>query len=79
MFDVVLFAGVLYHLKHPLLVLEQMSRICNETLIVETHLNALNLSRPAMVFYPGKELASDPANWWDLNPACVTAMLRTAG
>ena len=78
-FDVVLFAGVLYHLKHPLLGLERISRICDEILVVETHLDALDVSLPAMVFYPADELVNDPTNWWGPNPACVTAMLRTVG
>ena len=32
-----------------------------------------------MVFYPGRELANDPTNWWGPNSACVTAMLRDSG
>jgi tRNA (mo5U34)-methyltransferase len=78
-FDFVLFAGVLYHLRHPLLELERVSKICNEILVVETHLDALDVSRPAMVFYPTNELGGDASNWWGPNPACVTAMLHDVG
>ena len=78
-FDVVLFAGVLYHLRNPLLVLEQMATLCDETLILETHLDALESPVPAMVFYPTTELGNDPTNWWGPNPACVIAMLRDVG
>jgi tRNA (mo5U34)-methyltransferase len=78
-FDVVLFTGVLYHLRHPLLGLEQVSKICGGLLIVETHLDALELSEPAMVFYPADELVNDPTNWWGPNAACVTAMLKDVG
>jgi tRNA (mo5U34)-methyltransferase len=78
-FDVVLFAGVFYHLRHPLLVLEQIAPLVKETLIVETHLDARWLRRPAMVFYPGREQDNDPTNWWGPNPACVEAMLRDVG
>jgi tRNA (mo5U34)-methyltransferase len=35
-FDVVLFMGVLYHLRHPLLALEAIRSICRETLILQT-------------------------------------------
>jgi tRNA (mo5U34)-methyltransferase len=36
LFDYVLFLGVLYHLKHPLLALETLCAITRETCIVET-------------------------------------------
>lgn len=35
-FDVVLFLGVLYHLRHPLLALEHLAELCKEQLIIET-------------------------------------------
>ncbi len=35
-FDVVLFLGVLYHLRHPLLALDRLRRLCRELLIVES-------------------------------------------
>src|SRR6266850_7885161 len=35
-FDVVLFMGVLYHLRHPLLALEALRPLCRETLILQT-------------------------------------------
>jgi tRNA (mo5U34)-methyltransferase len=78
-FDVVLLAGVLYHVRHPFQVLEQVSTICDERFIVETHLDALGMDRPAMVFYPTTELGNDATNWWGPNPACVIAMLSDLG
>jgi len=78
-FDVVLFLGVLYHLRHPLAELERVSRICERLIVVESHLDALDIERPAMVFYPTDELADDPTNWWGPNPACIEAMLRDCG
>ncbi len=35
-FDVVVFTGILYHLKSPLLVLEQLGRLCRDLVVVET-------------------------------------------
>jgi tRNA (mo5U34)-methyltransferase len=78
-FDIVLFSGVFYHLRHPLLILERIAPLATETLIVETHLDALELERPAMVMYPEAELNNDPTNWWGPNPSCVIAMLRDVG
>lgn len=35
-FDVVLFMGVFYHLRHPLLALEALRKVCRGTLILQT-------------------------------------------
>lgn len=78
-FDLVLFLGVLYHMRHPLLALERVAAVCEGQLIVETHVDMLDVRRPAMAFYPGTELNNDPTNWCGPNPAMVHALLRTAG
>lgn len=79
-FDVVLFCGVFYHLRHPFETLERIARTAGECLVLETHLMRLLLtSRPHMRFYPGKELHGDPTNWWSPNRSCVEAMLRDVG
>ena len=78
-FDCVLFLGVLYHLKHPLYVLESLCDLTLEHLVVETHIDLLDYSRPAMVFYPGDEAGGDPSNWWGPNVQCMIDMLKTAG
>lgn len=77
--DLVLFLGVLYHLRHPLLALERVANVTAGQLILETHVDLTWLHRPAMAFYPDKELDWDPTNWWGPNPAAVAAMLRTVG
>jgi len=38
-FDVVLFLGVLYHLRHPLLALERVAAVTGELLILETEVD----------------------------------------
>src|SRR5688572_22739694 len=78
-FDVVLFLGVLYHLRHPLLALERIFSVVRKQLILETHIDLADVSRPAMAFYPGTELAGDPTNWWGPNPLAVEAMLKSVG
>ncbi|MGI8505455.1 MAG: hypothetical protein ACR2MK_01385 [Solirubrobacteraceae bacterium] len=78
-FDLVLFLGVLYHLRHPLLALERVASVTEEQLILETHVDLTWLRRPAMAFYPSLELGWDPTNWWGPNPAAVTAMLYAVG
>jgi tRNA (mo5U34)-methyltransferase len=78
-FDVVLFLGVLYHLRHPLLALEKIAAVTSGLLILETVVDLVGLGRPAMAFYPGRELNADPTNWWGPNQAAVVAMLNTVG
>ncbi len=78
-FDLVLFLGVLYHAQDPLRYLRIARSVCKEMMIVETHMDALDYSRPAMVFYPGNILNNDPSNFWGPNLKCIEAMLREVG
>jgi tRNA (mo5U34)-methyltransferase len=78
-FDVVLFLGVFYHLLDPIAALQQVARCAREVLIVETHTDALEINRPAMIMYPGVELDKDETNWWGPNPACMVALLKECG
>jgi tRNA (mo5U34)-methyltransferase len=78
-FDVVLFLGVLYHLKHPLLALARVASVCRDLLILETVVDLEGIDRAAIAFYPERELNNDPTNWCGPNHAAVHAMLRTVG
>jgi tRNA (mo5U34)-methyltransferase len=78
-FDVVLFAGVFYHLLDPIAATRELSSLVNEALIVETHIVHTQDPRPSMVFYPGSELDGDASNWWGPNIQCVVALLRQFG
>lgn len=78
-FDIVLFLGVLYHLKNPLLALEQVAPLVRDVLVLDTETSLDTTSEPVMRFFPGAELNDDPTNWWAPNIACVEAMLRVAG
>lgn len=78
-FDVVLFAGVFYHLKNPIAGLDNAASLAKELLIVETHLEFPTDPRPQMIHYPGKELSDDPTNWWGPNCSCMLALLKDRG
>ncbi len=82
-FDIVLFFGVLYHLKHPLLALERVCELttdmaCIESLVIEDPSHS-NRQIPLMEFYEGTELAGQFDNWVGPNVACLLAFCRTAG
>ncbi len=80
-FDIVLFLGVLYHLRHPLLALERVCELSRQMAIVETHVvdNLFPTAHPIMEFYEEDELAGQYDNWWGPNQACLTRMLRASG
>jgi len=78
-FDVVLFLGVLYHLRHPLLALERVASVTGNQLILETVVDMVGIRRPAVAFYPDRELNGDPTNWWGPNVPAVRGMLTSVG
>ena len=78
-FDLVLFLGVLYHMRHPLLALEKVAAVTGDQLVVETAVDCTWTRRPVAAFYPGHGLQADPTNWWGPNPEAVVGMLRAVG
>ena len=84
-FDIVLFFGVLYHLKHPLLALEKVCALSRDMVLVESHVldsgmrQALGAKRALMEFYETDELAGQTDNWTAPNARCLLAMCRAAG
>jgi hypothetical protein len=80
-FDYVLFLGVLYHLRHPLLGLERVCEVTKEHAIIETHIidDFFPCDRPLMEFYENAELADQYDNWWGPSFDCLTRMTRAAG
>ncbi len=81
-FDIVLFFGVLYHLKHPLLALEKVCELtrdmaCIESLVIDDPPQPDAI--PLLEFYEGTELAGQFDNWCGPNTSCMLAFCRTAG
>jgi tRNA (mo5U34)-methyltransferase len=67
-FDVVIFWGVLYHLRHPLLALDSLRALLRGTCYLETAVCDGELremrSLPLARFYRGAELHGDSSNWF---------------
>lgn len=78
-YDVVLFFGVLYHLKYPLKTLEIIYARTKELLVLESHYIKTITRKPMMRFYPGRELNNDSSNWWGPNTQCIVDMLKVVG
>lgn len=85
-FDYVLFFGVLYHLRHPLLGLERICALTRNTAFVESfvcdgHLSdAERAAGPVtMEFYESDELGGQIDNWVGPTQNCLLALCRSAG
>jgi tRNA (mo5U34)-methyltransferase len=55
-FDIVVFVGVLYHLKHPLYALEKISSVCKETMYFQSMVRGSGIDMDPADDYPGTEL-----------------------
>jgi tRNA (mo5U34)-methyltransferase len=81
-FDIVMFLGVLYHLKHPMLALERVCELATDMVCVESFViddGADPAAKPLMEFYETMELCGQFDNWVGPNTACLLAMCRSAG
>ncbi|MGA3189584.1 MAG: methyltransferase domain-containing protein, partial [Bryobacteraceae bacterium] len=80
-FDIVLFFGVLYHVKHPILALERVCELTTDLACIESFVtdDQPTGTTPTMEFYEGAQLADQFDNWMGPNISCLMAMCRTAG
>jgi tRNA (mo5U34)-methyltransferase len=81
-FDIVLFLGVLYHLKHPMLALENVCALSTDLVCVESYVtdDGSDLTAPpVMEFYETTELAGQFDNWVGPNTPCLLGFCRSAG
>ncbi|WP_435005881.1 class I SAM-dependent methyltransferase [Tundrisphaera lichenicola] len=78
-FDLVLFLGVLYHLPDPVGSFLKVASVAAREMIIETHVDLMEVDTPAIAFYPFAECAKDETNWCGPNKAAVEGMLQLAG
>ncbi len=82
-YDIVLFLGVLYHLKHPLLALEKVCELTRDLAIVESHVSDAAERQstviPTLEYYETDELGRQFDNWFGPTIDCMLAFCRTAG
>lgn len=84
-FDYVLFWGVLYHLRHPLLALDQVRSVVarNGLVDIETAISDDFLGDraelPVARFYRRDELARDGSNWFSPTVACFQDWCASSG
>ena len=93
LFDAVICFGVLYHLRYPVLGIDNLRRIAMGRLFIETQIldhavinpngDTEPLGRLAdfsfLQFYKGKELAGDASNWFSPSMSALSGLIETAG
>ena len=80
-FDYVLFFGVLYHLRHPLLALENVCAVTRGVAFIESYVidDKPDPARCSLEFYETDELGGQIDNWCGPTTQCLMAMARSAG
>ena len=81
-FDYVLFFGVLYHLRHPLLALEKVCALTRETAFVESFVTdspEAPSDACSLEFYETDQLGGQIDNWFGPTAKCLVALCRSAG
>lgn len=82
-FDIVLFLGVLYHLRHPLLALDNLRRLTHGLAYIESAICDAELPQVAdqavARFYRHDELGGDASNWFAPTFAALTDWCLSCG
>jgi tRNA (mo5U34)-methyltransferase len=80
-FDYVIFFGVLYHLRHPLLALEKVCAVTSGAAFIESYVIADDRGggKFLMEFYETDELGGQIDNWFGPTAECLAALTRSAG
>lgn len=80
-FDVVLYLGVLYHMKEPLTCLERVRSVTKRVAVIETealHIQGLDHEH-LLQFHAGNDIHADFGNWYVPTIGALHNMCRAAG
>jgi tRNA (mo5U34)-methyltransferase len=77
-FDIVLFLGVLYHVRHPLLALERICAMTDGMAAVESFVMRSE-ERPLLEFYETGEMGGETDCWFGPSLPALVGMCRAAG
>ncbi len=78
LFDVVLFSGMLYHMRDPIKAIQNAASVCKKHLILETAVGMEAVEEPVMAYLP-RVPGEDQSNYWRPNPALVNLWLKELG
>jgi hypothetical protein len=80
-FDIVLYLGVLYHIKEPLTAMERLRAVTGDVAVIETeavHLHGFD-NESAMQFHADSSVGVDFGNWYVPTIGAIKALARAAG
>jgi tRNA (mo5U34)-methyltransferase len=80
-FDIVLYLGVLYHVKEPLTALERVRHVTREVAVVETEaIDVAGYENDELVrFVAGNQVNGDYGNWYLPSMVALRSLCRGAG
>ncbi len=79
-YDVVLYLGVLYHMKEPLTCLERVRAVTKEVAVIESEaLHLQGLDHEALLQFHAGSLRVDFGNWYVITIEALHNMCRAAG
>jgi len=80
-FDIVLYLGVLYHMKEPLTCLERVRKVTRRVAVIETealHLHGFDHER-LLQFHAGSDVQRDFGNWFVPSIGALESLCVAAG
>lgn len=88
-FDRIFCFGLLYHVQHPIQVLQNLRSVCGGSIHIESAIldgmaspytgHVYTGDECVAEFYPGKEYGGNASNWWVPTLRCLGGWLHTAG
>ncbi len=78
LFDVVLFSGMLCHMRDPIKALQNAASVCKNHLIIETAVGMLEVEEPTMAYVP-RVPGEEQSNYWRPNPQLINLWLKELG
>jgi tRNA (mo5U34)-methyltransferase len=78
-FDIVLMLGVIYHAKDPIGYLQKAFDMSNDMVVIETHVDLMDVPYPSARYYISNELNNDSTNFWGPNALAVVGMMKDIG
>jgi tRNA (mo5U34)-methyltransferase len=80
-FDIVLYLGVLYHMKEPLTCVERLRAVTNHVAVIETVAAQCpgNAGRSLLELHCGGDLNADFGNWYVPTAEALRSLARAAG
>jgi tRNA (mo5U34)-methyltransferase len=77
-FDIVLFSGVLYHMRDPIKALSNAASVTTRMLVVESAVGFEHIAEPVMGYLP-RVPGNEPSNFWRPNSNLVKLWLKELG